>query len=284
MIGDPDPYTATMNALQHFRVDDVVISTFPATRSGWLRSDLIERVRGATRARRARRRRPRARRGRPTEPAMEAAIASPTRPPRPAARGQPQLAGRAPAARDAAFHHLRDDGLRGVLHRLLLHPDRQPDPWPGAGTDAPGRVAGINTAILLSSSLTMHWALTSIKNGNRFGLKAGMLSDVPARPDVPVHPDQRVRPHRLRAARQRPGSDLLLADRACTAPTCSSACACWLIVTIRAFRGHYSPENHRGVEVPGIYWHFVDIMWIFVYSRSTSCRGRDRAEPAAVRG
>jgi cytochrome c oxidase subunit III len=35
---------------------------------------------------------------------------------------------------------------------------------------------------------------------------------------------------------------------------------------IRAFRGHYSAKEHRGVEVPGIYWHFVDIMWIFVFS------------------
>jgi len=48
MIGDPDPYTATMNALQFFRVDDIVISTLPATRSGWLRADLIERVRRTT--------------------------------------------------------------------------------------------------------------------------------------------------------------------------------------------------------------------------------------------
>jgi hypothetical protein len=45
MIGDPDPFTATLNALQFFRVDDVVISTLPAERSGWLRADLIDRVR-----------------------------------------------------------------------------------------------------------------------------------------------------------------------------------------------------------------------------------------------
>jgi hypothetical protein len=51
MIGDPDPYTAAMNALELFRVDDVVISTLPGERSGWLRSNLIERVRGATSAR-----------------------------------------------------------------------------------------------------------------------------------------------------------------------------------------------------------------------------------------
>jgi hypothetical protein len=48
MIGDPDPYTATMNVLQFFRVDDLVISTLPATRSGWMRADLIERVRKAS--------------------------------------------------------------------------------------------------------------------------------------------------------------------------------------------------------------------------------------------
>jgi hypothetical protein len=48
MTGDPDPYTAIMNALQAFRVDDIIISTFGETKSGWLRADLIERVRKAT--------------------------------------------------------------------------------------------------------------------------------------------------------------------------------------------------------------------------------------------
>jgi hypothetical protein len=47
-IGDPDPFTAVMNALQLYRVDEIVISTHPATRSGWLRNDLIERVRRST--------------------------------------------------------------------------------------------------------------------------------------------------------------------------------------------------------------------------------------------
>ncbi|MBV9425659.1 MAG: universal stress protein [Solirubrobacterales bacterium] len=48
MTGDPDPFTAIMNALQYFRVDDIVISTFPETKSGWLRTDLIDRVRRST--------------------------------------------------------------------------------------------------------------------------------------------------------------------------------------------------------------------------------------------
>ncbi|MBV8431117.1 MAG: hypothetical protein JO244_08145, partial [Solirubrobacterales bacterium] len=48
MTGDPDPFNAIMNALQYFRVDDIVISTFPETKSGWLRTDLIERVKRAS--------------------------------------------------------------------------------------------------------------------------------------------------------------------------------------------------------------------------------------------
>jgi hypothetical protein len=50
MIGDPDPYTAAINALELFRVDDVVISTLPGERSGWLRTNLIERIRHSTSA------------------------------------------------------------------------------------------------------------------------------------------------------------------------------------------------------------------------------------------
>jgi hypothetical protein len=48
MIGDPDPFTATVNGIELFTVDDVVISTLPGERSGWLRADLLERVRNAS--------------------------------------------------------------------------------------------------------------------------------------------------------------------------------------------------------------------------------------------
>src|SRR5436305_8287935 len=50
------------------------------------------------------------------------------------------------------------------------------NPWPAAGTELPKIIAGFNTAVLLSSSVTLHWALESAKRGNRFGLKAGMLT------------------------------------------------------------------------------------------------------------
>jgi hypothetical protein len=47
-VGHPDPYTAISTALEFYSVDEVVISTFPETRSGWLREDLVGRVRTTT--------------------------------------------------------------------------------------------------------------------------------------------------------------------------------------------------------------------------------------------
>jgi hypothetical protein len=48
-IEDPDPYTAIMDELGRADYDEIIISTHPETRSGWLRRDLVERVRQATR-------------------------------------------------------------------------------------------------------------------------------------------------------------------------------------------------------------------------------------------
>jgi hypothetical protein len=47
-VAHADPYTAVQNALQFYAPDDIVVSTFPETRSGWLRSDLIGRIQSST--------------------------------------------------------------------------------------------------------------------------------------------------------------------------------------------------------------------------------------------
>lgn len=48
MIGDPDPYTATMNAVQYFHISEIVISTLPEGSSKWMADKLVDRVRDAT--------------------------------------------------------------------------------------------------------------------------------------------------------------------------------------------------------------------------------------------
>jgi hypothetical protein len=48
-VAHPDPYAAVMHALEEERVDELIVSTFPGERSGWLRRDLVERLRNDTR-------------------------------------------------------------------------------------------------------------------------------------------------------------------------------------------------------------------------------------------
>jgi cytochrome c oxidase subunit 3 len=37
------------------------------------------------------------------------------------------------------------------------------------------------------------------------------------------------------------------------------------VLTLRALQGRFSRENHNAVEVGGLYWHFVDVVWIFLF-------------------
>jgi methylmalonyl-CoA mutase cobalamin-binding subunit len=47
-VAHPDPYTAARHAVDDERVDEVIVSTYPQQRSGWLRRDLVERLRKDT--------------------------------------------------------------------------------------------------------------------------------------------------------------------------------------------------------------------------------------------
>ena len=38
-----------------------------------------------------------------------------------------------------------------------------------------------------------------------------------------------------------------------------------LVIAWMAHRGRFSPEYHTPVELTGLYWHFVDIIWIFLF-------------------
>ncbi len=43
-VGDADPFSAAMDAIAHYKIDEVILSTLPTTSSGWLRRDLPERI------------------------------------------------------------------------------------------------------------------------------------------------------------------------------------------------------------------------------------------------
>lgn len=41
--------------------------------------------------------------------------------------------------------------------------------------------------------------------------------------------------------------------------------AVMLVITFLAWRGRFTPEYYTPVEMTGLYWHFVDIVWVFLY-------------------
>jgi len=139
--------------------------------------------------------------------------------------------------------------------------------WPPEPFELPVYLAFLNTIILVTSSFTMHWALQSIKRNNRAGLVAGLLLTfllgltfllIQAReytrlgfaPSDQAFGSTFYGLTGLHGAHVFVGLNLLL------------------YALVRAARGHYGPaaHDHLGVEVPGIYWHFVDVMWIVVYT------------------
>lgn len=136
--------------------------------------------------------------------------------------------------------------------------------WPPVGFERPWFLAGINTVLLVTSSFSMHWADTSIKRGNRAGLRAGLVLTVCL--GLTFLSIQVIEYHRL-------GFNTGDTSFASTFFGLTGLHACHvfiglvilLVMTVRAFRGHFSAEHHHGVEIAGIYWHFVDVMWIVVY-------------------
>ncbi len=145
----------------------------------------------------------------------------------------------------------------------VVNPSAQP--WPPKPFHLPVYVATINTAILVTSSFTMHWALQSIKRGNRRGLQAGLtltflmgltflLTQIREYSRIGFAPHDGAFASVFFSLTGLHGAHVFI------------GLSLLLFATIRAYRGHYSPEAHHGVEIPGIYWHFVDVMWVIVFT------------------
>jgi len=137
--------------------------------------------------------------------------------------------------------------------------------WPTPPFHLPVFVAGVNTCILVTSSFTMHWALQSIKRGNNAGLKAGLLLTFLMGLVFLV---TQAREYSRVGFNTTNGAfaTVFFCLTGLHGAHVFVGLSLLLFTTIRAFRGHYSPEHHHGVEIPGIYWHFVDVMWIVVYT------------------
>ena len=136
--------------------------------------------------------------------------------------------------------------------------------FPVDGKELPVAVAGVNTAILVSSSLTMHWALEGAKHENRFALQAGITTTfLLGATFLFIQINEYV--HIGFSPQDSAQGTIFYGLTGLHGAHVTIGLMLLAFVTIRSFRGHYSSKAYHGMEVPGIYWHFVDIMWIIVY-------------------
>jgi cytochrome c oxidase subunit 3 len=139
-----------------------------------------------------------------------------------------------------------------------------PESWPPEPFELPVFVASVNTAILVTSSFTVHWATQAIKRNDRNGLKAGLvvtillglaflLTQAIEYAHVGFNLGDGAFASTFFGLTGLHGAHVFVGLTLLT------------IAAVRAFRGHYTAEHHHGVEIPAIYWHFVDVMWIVVW-------------------
>jgi cytochrome c oxidase subunit III len=137
--------------------------------------------------------------------------------------------------------------------------------FPFDGLELPVGIAAVNTAILVSSSFTMHWALEGARNENRNALRVGLLTTaLLGLTFLTIQINEYV--HLGFPISENAQTTVFYSLTGLHGAHVFIGLTLLTFANIRAFRGHFTAKEHRGVEVPGIYWHFVDIMWILVYS------------------
>jgi cytochrome c oxidase subunit 3 len=138
-------------------------------------------------------------------------------------------------------------------------------PWPPEPFSFPVSVALMNTLILVSSSFTMHYALHSIKHGNRTGLQVGLVTTFLM---GAVFLGTQINEYFKAGFSITDGSfaSVFYGLTGLHGAHVFVGLTLLAIMNIRTLRGHFTPDAHMGVECAGIYWHFVDVMWIIVFS------------------
>jgi len=143
-----------------------------------------------------------------------------------------------------------------------------PTAWkpPGVVLNVP--LTAINTFLLICSSVTMVKAFAAIQDSNLAGLKRWLIATVLIGAGfVGVQ----VFEYLHLAGKGFVPSEGLYGSTFYTMTGfhgfhVTVGVLCMMFVTWRAFRGKYTAADHRGVEVIGLYWHFVDLVWIILFT------------------
>ena len=152
-----------------------------------------------------------------------------------------------------------------------------PDHWtePGVVLNVP--LTAVNTFFLICSSVTMVKAFAAIQQGDQKGLKLWLLATIligASFVGIQAYEYYSLATHEgfvpaLDAYAAEGGPLYGATFYAMTGfhgAHVSIGVLCLIFVYIQSVRGAYSVQDHEGVEVIGLYWHFVDLVWIILFT------------------
>ena len=143
--------------------------------------------------------------------------------------------------------------------------------WPPKGVDIlnPWHLPLVNTLILLTSGTTVTWAHHALLNNDRQGLKWGLVCTIAL--GVLFTSIQAYEYAHAAFAFNRDNGGNIYGSTFFMATGFHGfhvlIGTLFLIVCLfRAMAGHFTPKQHFGFEAAAWYWHFVDVVWLFLFS------------------
>jgi len=139
--------------------------------------------------------------------------------------------------------------------------------WPLDGIEAPElpKIA-VMTVVLLGSSAPMFWAEHGIRKGQVWRLKAGLIMVMLMGSSFFSFLALYEYPKLTFGIQDNAYASIFYLTTALHGAHVVGGLLMLGVVLIKTFQGKITAERHITVEVVGMYWHFVDAVWIFVFS------------------
>jgi len=138
------------------------------------------------------------------------------------------------------------------------------------GQTIPIKVATMNSLVLFSSSVTVHWAGIAMRRGARAWQSIWVAATLVLGLSffsVQVLEYSRLLGNDKIGPSTNAYSSVFFSITGLHGSHVVIGAVLLAVMLVRSIRGHYGPEpeRHQGWEAMSIYWHFVDLVWVFVF-------------------